>query len=91
MRGLSVINYRLIVAELGEVYPPRPAVAQLALIRSKGDLVTLAGCGIAAIIAGIKQLRDQHRRTVLDTVIWWVYLGIGVLSVVGVVIFLYCR
>jgi len=53
--------------------------------------VTLAGCGIAAIIAGIKQLRDQHRRTALDPVIWWLYLGIRVLSVVGVVIFLYGR
>jgi len=80
-------------------------VADLVLVRSKERLVnlkplviilimafvTLAGCGIAAIVAGIKRLRDQHRRTVLDPVIWWLYLGIGVLSVVGVVIFLYGR
>jgi len=55
--------------------------------------VIVGACGIAAIVVGIKQLRDQYRRTVQpDAVMWfWLYLGIGVLSVVGVVIFVYGR
>jgi len=48
--------------------------------------VVVTFCGVAAIIAGFKKIRDPS----FDVQrVWWLYLGIAALVVSGVAIFLY--
>ena len=58
-----------------------------------GVSVVLIACGLATIVAGVKQLREQRRRLTQPQAViwWWLYLGIGTLFVIGVLIFLYAR
>ncbi len=65
----------------------KPLVILLATVSA-----VLIACGLAAIVAGVRQLREQRRMMQPQAVIWWwLYLGIGMLPVIGVLIFLYVR
>jgi hypothetical protein len=54
--------------------------------------VLVIGCGIAGIVAGIKQLRDHHRGAVQSrSSIFWLYVAIGALVFSGAMIFAFGR
>ena len=53
--------------------------------------ISVTGSGVAAIVAGIKKLRDPGREAVQRGTLIWLCLGMGALVFSGVVIFLYGR
>jgi len=53
--------------------------------------IIVTGSGVAAIVAGIKKLRDPGREAVQRGTLIWLCLGMGALVFSGVVIFLYGR
>jgi uncharacterized membrane protein YidH (DUF202 family) len=52
----------------------------------------IIGCGIGAIVIGIKQLQHGRGQTAQQTrLAFWLYVSIGAFTVTAAVIFLYLR
>jgi len=63
------------------------AIASFFLIQ-----LIIIGCGIGAIVIGIKQLQDGRGQTAQQTSLaFWLYVSLAAFTVTAVLIFLYLR